>query len=213
MAGRKKARPRDEQRGASPLRGKVPAAPPPPGGRAAPPLQGVVRGPVPPPGDDEPGLERGTHMAGSREGSKHIRAAAAAMEAAFLADPDMPDHFRSPAFRGELRDMCRASALGDWVWNWLCLAEEEGGLMALFLPPMPGTRPPVEVMLSVLSKAANHRSRMGANPVSYARIAKDLGLTARTAEDGLARLAAEGAEIVSRRGELEAGPGDGEWPG
>jgi hypothetical protein len=37
------------------------------------------------------------------------------------------------------------------------------------------------------------------DPVSYAGLAKDLGLTDRVREDALARAAQEGAEIMERR--------------
>lgn len=207
MAGRKRIRPRDERLGVTPLRGKPPPPPPEPGGRAAdpgpPPLTGVVwPQPEPPP----PGYGRGTHGTTDSPGRPNIAldARARAIETAILEDPEMADHLRSPMFRKGMRAMCRAEARDEIVWEWLCAVVDEGGVGALMMPPMPGTRAPIETSMSAEARAAWHRARMGLDPVSYAKIARDLGIAGRAAEDGLVRLAGQGAEIIARREALAA---------
>ena len=208
MAGRKPYKGRDEQAGRAPLRG-------------APPLP-------PAPGEDEkwprsrdgaaPASWAGTqghktHGTSAPSALDQLRIDARAREfmVAALENPAMPDHLRSPGFRTAVWGWSKVEILAEIVWEWACTLIEGDGMAALMLPPLPGTNPVFATIQLAESKAAWHRSRLGLDPTSYARIAKDLGLNRRAAEDGLTRLDSAGAEIVGRRMALEAGPGaDGE---
>lgn len=128
---------------------------------------------------------------------------------ATLENPRMPDHVRSPAFAVAVAEWAKAEAVAELVYEWAVRQIADGGMAAVMMPPMPGTKPPLETWRGLHAHAARLRARVGLDPVSYAALAKDLGIAQRAADDALERMAARGAEITARR-ELEAGGGTGE---
>ena len=107
----------------------------------------------------------------------------------------------SPAFRSAVLAWGRAEAVASLLFDWLALQDIDG----LITPRLAATKAPVDTWRSLEAHAANLRSKLGIDPVSYARIAKDLGIAQKASEDALERLAGKGAEITSRRLELEGG--------
>lgn len=212
MAGRKPSKGRDEQAGVTPLLGSPPAR----SGAPLPPLPGTdekwprsrvtAAGPASWAGT-QGHQTHGTSMSSARIKLKIDRRAREFM-ARVLEDPSMPDHLRSPAFRLAVWGWSKAEIMSEVVWEWACELIEGEGLTAMMLPPLPGTNPVFVTIQLAESKAAWHRSRLGVDPVSFARLAKDLGLNQRAAEDGLTRLAGEGAQIVKHRRALMAVPSD-----
>jgi hypothetical protein len=75
-------------------------------------------------------------------------------------------------------------------------------------PPLAGTRSPVDIWKATDAHAGRLRAQLGLNPVAYAGLAKDLGLAAKASDDALERLAAQGAEIATRRA-IGTGPAEG----
>ena len=117
-----------------------------------------------------------------------------------LADERMPDHLKAAPFRWALQAWAESEVVAHRLFAW---CEELGP--AAMRPPMPGTRPPVESWRAASAHASRLRARLGLDPLSYAALAKDLGLAGRAAEDNLRQLSAAGAEIVARRRELTSG--------
>lgn len=223
MAGRRPRVPRDEQAGIAPLRGEppprpAPPLPPPPENKRWPPPKQIIRpgigkdwerqengrGARFPPGN-EASVTHGTSPSSERNRLRIERRARQFMSQA-LADPAMPDHLRSPSFRHAVWGWSKAEVMAEITWEWATGLIEAEGLTAMMLPPLPGTNPVFITVQSAERTAAWHRGRIGLDPVSYARIAKDLGLNRRAQEDGLTRLAGQGAEIVARRRALAAVP-------
>jgi hypothetical protein len=125
---------------------------------------------------------------------------AEAIEAEILGDAQMPQHVRSPAFARAVRASSRAEAVADLMFRYMDTLTPE----QMTIPRKAGTKAPLDLYLTAEAKAAGHRSRLGLDPVSYARIAKDLGLAQASSEAALERLGSAGAEVTSRRLEIEA---------
>jgi hypothetical protein len=112
-----------------------------------------------------------------------------------LEDAECPDHLRSPMFRFTLGAWCRAESVASVLYEYIMtLSTEE-----MMTPRLAGTRAPVDLWKAADAHAANLRSKLGLDPVSYARIAKDLGIASKASEDALGRLAETGKGIVERR--------------
>ena len=219
MAGRKPRVPRDEQRGVSPLRG-VPA--------------GEDRGEDPGEADDagEGGGKRSTGARGKSQGPgrggpargyswppfqegntaavKHgahsesvVQPRARAILLAVLEDPAMPDHVRTAAFASAAGAWARAEAVAELLFEHMGAMSVE----AMIAPPMPGTRAPIDVWRAADAHASRLRSKLGLDPGSYARIARDLGIADRALDAGLDRMSRTGAQLVTRHAEA-IGPGD-----
>lgn len=123
------------------------------------------------------------------------------MLAAVLASASMPDLVRAETFRAAVRDWCRAEAVAELAYGWLC--EQEPEFMFGLKPGV--ARSPAEVWRSLSAHAGRMRARLGLDPASYAQVRRDLGLADKAAEDRLVVMAREGAEIVKRRaGAIEA---------
>jgi hypothetical protein len=118
-----------------------------------------------------------------------------AIATAVLEDADFPDHVRSPVFRMSLAAWARAEAVASLLYDYLVTLGPE----AMMTPRLAGTRAPADLWRAADAHAAKLRSELGLSPVSYAKIAKDLGLAGRAAEDALERMAKAGREIRERR--------------
>lgn len=224
MAGRKPYKGRDERSGVSPMHGMPPArsAPPlpdpPAAGERWPPRKETIRPGI---GKDWPKGERGRvvfpagHNLGETHGTslssprnrERIEVRAQEIMAAILEDPLMPGYMRTRISHDALEDYAWAQAIKELVRAWFAgIVDSADDLTVMMLPQLPGTRPPIETMMTADSRSAYHRQRLGLDPLSHAKLRKDLGLDRQAVKDDLARAAAAGAEIVARQQELL--PGD-----
>jgi hypothetical protein len=120
---------------------------------------------------------------------------AEALARAVLEDGEFPDHVRSPVFRISLAAWTRAEAVASLLFDHLITL----GAEQMMTPRLAGTRAPVDLWRAADAHAAKLRGELGLSPVSYARIAKDLGIANRASEDALERMAKAGREIRERR--------------
>lgn len=132
------------------------------------------------------------HGAGS---PRHVLPKAAEIEAALLADAEIPAWLRTAQFAAARKAWAEAEAIADLMLTWLATLD----MTALTTPRKAATKSPVDLWRSAHSHAANLRSKLGLDPVSYARIAKDLGIAQAASEDALSRLAETGKTIRERR--------------
>lgn len=131
---------------------------------------------------------------------------AEALMTAVLEDGEFPDHVRSAVFRMSLAAWARAEAVASLLFDHVVTL----GAEQMMTPRLAGTRAPVDLWRAADAHAAKLRGELGLSPVSYARIAKDLGLAGRSAEEALERMAQAGREIRERRaGELKVAGGSG----
>lgn len=124
---------------------------------------------------------------------------AQAIISAMLEDARCPDHLRSPAFAPELMAWGKAEAVESFAWDDMCRLMDEEGTAAAFRMRPGMMKSQVEVWKTVAAHAAQRRAALGISPVSYARIAKDLGIAAATTQDQLTRMAERGGEIARAR--------------
>lgn len=186
MAGRKPRATRDEQAGTNPLQGGKP---------------GIVN----PNASHAPEAQSSRSRANSN-GLKHGMASARALNdraeaiiAAQLEDARCPDHLRSPTFAAEVMAWGKAEAMASLAWDYMCELLEAGGPAAIFGMQPGMLKAQSEVWKAHAAHAASRRAALGISPVSYAKIARDLGLAAATTQDQLARMSERGGEIASRR--------------
>jgi hypothetical protein len=192
MAGRRGQASRDAQAGVTPLHGVQPGDER--MGEVDPDWEPAYPGQRPPFGRGNT-LGR-THGASSEN---VVGPLAEAIEAEILSDAQMPQHVRSVPFRRSVRASSRAEAVAEILFGYIAELTPE----QMTIPRKAGTKAPLDLYLSAEAKAAGHRARLGLDPVSYARIAKDLGLAHAASEQALEKLAGQGAE-VTRRAEIEA---------
>jgi hypothetical protein len=128
----------------------------------------------------------------------------------FLGGGECPDYLRTmpqflPAVESWARIEARTVLLSDWLAG---MTPEE-----MTLPRKAGGSSPVEIWLAAERAASRARERLGLDPASFAKIAKDLGIANRASEDAVTRLAETGRAIRERReAELrlvEGGTNDG----
>lgn len=128
-----------------------------------------------------------------------LRSRAEAIVTAMLEDARCPSHLRSPAFAATLLAWGNAEAIASLAWDWMCDLLDEAGPQAIFGMSPGMMKAQSEVYKTHAQAASQLRSKLGIDPVGYAKIAKDLGIAANAAEDQLQRMATTGAEITSRR--------------
>ena len=160
--------------------------------------EGFQPGDVPPNAFDKGNRVGVVHGAYS---DQEIAPRAAALVERVLADPQMPDHLRSPAFRFALDAWAQVETAAAMFLEYI----SKQSFSEMVTPRLGGTKTQMEQWKSFMMAAAKMRSDLGISPASYARLAKDLGLAHKANEDALERLATAGAEITSRRLELEGG--------
>ena len=200
MAGRKPNEPLDEQQGkVSPLRGPRGVRRP----RQPTARHGDVGDWKPDFVDQRPPFGKG-HTINQVHGAQNPRDVA--MRAIRIRDqalenPAMPEHMRSEPFRASVEAWARTEAMASLLWDYIIGLGPEDMMTAR----LGGTKAPIDLWQILEQRAATMRARLGLDPVSYAKIIKDLGLTERRIEDSLEKLAGHGAEITSRR-EIPAAP-------
>lgn len=202
MAGRKPRKPLDEQQGnVTPLQGRRPG----PRSRQPSARHGDTGDWTEAFESQRPPFGKG-HIINQVHGARNNRDVAVRARAILNEAVDneaMPDHLRSVPFRAAVEAWARTEAMASLIWDYLVGLDPEDMMTAR----LGGTKSPVDLWQILENRAATMRGRLGLDPVSYAKIMKDLGLTEKRIEDGLARLAGKGAEIVSKRGEIESGSG------
>lgn len=137
-----------------------------------------------------------------------IRDRADAILEAMLTDPRCPDHLHSPGFAVTIMDWSKAEAVASLAFDWMCKLLEEGGEdgPGIIFGLQPGVMRAVsEVWKGHAAHADRLRSKLGLDPVSYAKIARDLGIASAATEDRLSRMAESGKEVTERRLGLVAG--------
>ena len=191
MAGRKPRVTRDEQTGVTPLRGKRAKD-----GQSGSGLKDDGTWEPEFPGQREPFQPGHTKSVvhGARS-ERTIRPLAELLMQSILEDAEQPDHLRSPMFRFTLSECCRAQAVAEILFDYI----DSLGVEDMVRPRLSGTKSPVDQWKAAAAHAANLRSKLGLDPVSYARIAKDLGIAGKASEDAIGRLAETGKGIVERR--------------
>lgn len=123
-----------------------------------------------------------------------------------LEDAQVPDHVRSPMFRWQVAAWSRAAAVASLLYDWVCSLDPE----QMTRPRLAGTRSPFDQWKAAEAHESRERSKLGLDPVSYAKLARDLALASKASEDALERMAAAGREIWERRdAELKVIEGEG----
>lgn len=194
MAGRKPRQTADEQAGVTPLRGPRSRSGLAEDGATFVPQFPGQRPPFPP--GNQYALHHGAY-------SPQAIVLARALVSAVLEDPAMPGHLRSPAFRHSLEAWARLQTMADMIFPWM--AELEIDEMTAPQGKIGNGKSRLELYLLAERQAANARSRLGLDPVSYAKIKKDLGIAANASEHQLEKLATAGAQITARRLAIEDG--------
>jgi hypothetical protein len=176
---------RDEQAGVTPLHGRGVGG------------DGRGGGTGPARGYSWPPFEAGNSAALTHGAYSEPRVAERAQEilTAVLEDAEMPDLLRSRAFRPTLADWARAEAMASLVFDWLCGLPVE----QMASPRLAGTKAPLDLWRALSAHAGRLRARLGMDPVSYARLAKDLGLAQAASDEALRQAAARGAKLLERR--------------
>jgi hypothetical protein len=120
---------------------------------------------------------------------------AQALMTAVLEDADCPEYVRSAMFRFTLTAWARAEAIASLMYEYLTGLDPE----QMITPKKVATKAPIDLWRIADGHAARLRAELGLSPVSYARIAKDLGLAGKSAEEALGQMARNGREIRERR--------------
>lgn len=111
-----------------------------------------------------------------------------------LADPGC-GHLQRSSYRPALWAWARAEARVQLLDEWLSTKTFEQQME----PPVRGTIPPLEVLRKWESTAASHRARLGLDPLSRARLGKDVAVGALDTARLMAAL--ERAECDDREGD------------
>lgn len=135
----------------------------------------------------EPGNELATRHGAHSE--RHVGPLAEQIATALLADPDTPQYLREPSYAATVRAWSRAEAVVDLLWRWLeqhdldaaltdVTSTDEDTTNAKGRSSKRTTSRHVESVLAQLHRhevrAMNLRSRLGMDPLSRARLGKDV---------------------------------------
>jgi hypothetical protein len=115
----------------------------------------------------------------------------AAQLVALVLDDDAVSYLRAPRYAAGLWGWARAEARVQLVDEYVA----DRGLAAS-LAHKPGTRSLLELLDKFERTAAGHRARLGLDPLSAARLARDLVSTAVVAQGATARLQAAGERFL-----------------
>lgn len=96
-----------------------------------------------------------------------------------------------PAVQAWARLQARTALLSDWLDG---MTPEE-----MATPRKVGGSTPVELWLSAERAASRARERLGLDPASFAKIARDLGIANRAQEDAISRMGETGRQIREKR--------------
>lgn len=135
----------------------------------------------------EPGNEVATRHGANSE--RHVGPLAEQIATALLTHPDTPPYVREPSYAAVVRAWSRAEAVVELLWNWLGEHDLDGALTDLTTTDEDAelskgsmskhtTSKHVESVLTQLHRhevrAMNLRSRLGLDPLSRARLGKDV---------------------------------------
>jgi hypothetical protein len=162
------------------------------------------------------------------ESERSVAPLAQRIETALLEDADTPDYLRAPSYLPAVRAWARAEAVASLLWGFLAGQDAQAALTETITgeeteESSKGTvkrRSVSRRVVSVLSelhraetRAMNLRGRLGLDPLSRAKIMKDLGIARQAGGDAIAKLGERGREIRERREAelmlIEGGSGDG----
>lgn len=128
------------------------------------------------------------------QSERAISVRAEAIITAMLGDEKCPDYLRSAAFIPSVMAWGRAEAMASLAWEW---CESMG--MEMFVPGEGHGKSPADVWRTLHAHARGVRNDIGLSPVSYAKIARDLGIAQSATEDRLNAAAKEGRAITAKR--------------
>lgn len=125
-----------------------------------------------------------------------------ALVAALLEHDGTPEYLRWPLYAASVASWARLEAKVQLIGEWL----ENMPVEDQVIPQKGATKPPVEIWLLAEKTAAQARQRLGLDPVSHARLIRDLGLESAAAEDAIRQLSEQGRVLRVRRELEEGGP-------
>jgi hypothetical protein len=127
----------------------------------------------------------------------------------YLGGGECPEYLKAPHFLPTVEAWARLQARAALLDDWLAgMSAEE-----MTMPRKAGGSSPVEIWLAAERAAGRARERLGLDPVAWAKLARDLGIAGRAADDALSRLAEGGRQIRERREsafKVIEGGGDGQ---
>ncbi|MGH3276590.1 MAG: hypothetical protein ACRDNZ_19965 [Streptosporangiaceae bacterium] len=159
--------------------------------------------------DAEPGNELALKHGANSE--RHVGPLAEQIAAALLSDPDTPPYVREPSYAAAVRAYARAEAVVDLLWRWLAELDpaaamadttvtDEDTAFSKGKSSKRTTSRHVESVLTQLhrheTRAMNLRARLGLDPLSRARLGKDIAAQ----RFDLARVFAEMADGRDKNG-------------
>lgn len=111
--------------------------------------------------------------------------------AGLLADPALPEYLRDSSYRPAVMDLCRAEAVVELLWSWLTQQPVD--------KPSKGVTGVLEQLRRHMSTVDGKRRSLGLDPLSRARLIRDLATTEAMASGALERLQAEGKAAWQER--------------
>lgn len=135
----------------------------------------------------EPGNEVATRHGAHSE--RHVGPLADRIAAALLADPDTPRYVLEPSYAAAVRAWSRSEAVVQLLWNWLAehdldaamtdlTSTDEDSVISKGRASKQTTSKRIESVLTQLHRhevrAATLRARLGLDPLSRARLGKDV---------------------------------------
>ncbi len=108
------------------------------------------------------------------------------------ADPDLA-YLQEPKYAASVWAWARSEAQVQLVTEYV----EDMGIDAA-MSPKPGTTAAIELLRRLEVTAATHRARLGLDPLSFARLGKDVVATRVMARNGLDGFIQAGAEFARR---------------
>ncbi len=138
------------------------------------------------------------NLAAVRHGAnspRTVEPAAGELADRLLADESTPRYLVSdPSYRPAIAAWARSEVQVALLAQWLA----DQPLEAQLKPPRGGAVPPLEVLRRWEATAATHRARLGLDPLSRSRLARDV-VAAQTSVDALEAIRAAGRATAERR--------------
>lgn len=150
---------------------------------------------------------KGNSFSNYKHGIRSQRAISDRAEAivtAMLGDAHCPDYLRSAAFIPSVMAWGKAEAAASLAWDWC----EQLGTPGMFLMGEGHGRSAIDMWKALHAHARSVRNDIGLSPISYAKIARDLGIAHQATEDRLNAAAREGQAITARRMGIVQGQAD-----
>ncbi|OJY53533.1 hypothetical protein [Pseudonocardia sp. 73-21] len=156
------------------------------------------------------------HTASLQHGARSERRVAPLaeeIETAARADPTWPPHLRGREYAAAVRGWARAEAMAELLWRYLADRDLDEALTALettdteteqhkgrarSMSRSRRTTAALDAWQRAQTTAAYHRRQLGLDPVSRAKLGKDLAMAGAFAHAGIERLHAVGADLVEQ---------------